>query len=168
MNMTSMNQSIGSELHFKVLEDTSAIEQQSRGPHALPSFEAPPQILVVEDEVAIQKMIKRSLEIQIGAEITLASHGLEAIAQLQKKSFDLIISDMQMPQMSGLELYEWIRIQSNSHTDRFFIISGDLGSQTAAEEFHRYGVEVIRKPFHISFLKNKALEYLYEKSSVAA
>jgi DNA-binding NtrC family response regulator len=160
MNKMSITNEQGSYCHYKTLEDTQRIEALTRGPSTQKSLSYSPRILVVDDETVIRTMIKRSLELQLKADIVLASNGLMASEFIAQDSFDLIISDMQMPLMTGLDLYEWTRIHSPQMTDHFFIISGDLGSVTAAEELNRYGVQVVRKPFLMGTLMNTVIQHL--------
>lgn len=167
MNMMSINSPQGSEPDFKKLDDTRALELLTQGPSYSPWLPSPkPRILIVEDEIMIQKMLKRSLEIQIPCQIKIANHGIEAIDHILNETFDLVLTDMQMPQMTGLELFEWIRINAPSLTDRFLIMSGDLGGAHIAEQCNHYGLEVVRKPFNIQVIKNKVLEYLERNTSI--
>ncbi len=160
MNKISIDAEQGSYCHQKVLEDTRAIEIASRGPSHPMKINGRPKVLVVDDEVAIRTIVKRSLEIQLHAEVQTAPNGEIATRLIEENSFDLIISDMQMPQMTGLELYLWIQINAPLLTERFFIISGDLGGSAVAEELHRHSVEVLKKPFLIERLLETTARYL--------
>lgn len=161
----------GTYYHRKTLEDTRAIEVLSRGPSRSKILSYPPRILVVDDEPAIRTLVKRSLELQLHAEVLIAPNGQVACDLIAQESIDLIISDMQMPLMTGLDLYAWIRIHTPQLAEHFFIISGDLGGVMIAEELNHYGVHVLRKPFLITSLIHTALQYLpieqeYEKIAV--
>ena len=157
--------------HHKTLEDTRAIEVFSRGPSRSKHLSYHPRILIVDDEQAIRTLVKRSLELQLHAEVHIAPNGQIACELIAQNSFDLIVSDMQMPLMTGLDLYSWIRIHAPQLVEHFFIISGDLGGALIAEELNHYGVQVLRKPFLITSLIHTALQYLpieqeYEKIAV--
>ena len=66
------------------------------------------QILLVEDNPVNQELAKRLLE-RRGYHVTLANNGAEAVDQFEKSRFDLILMDMQMPVMGGIEATEAIR-----------------------------------------------------------
>ena len=65
-------------------------------------------ILYVEDDMSTQKIISEILK-EFCKEVKLASNGLEALNIYKQGSIDLIIADIEMPQMNGIELVENIR-----------------------------------------------------------
>lgn len=66
-------------------------------------------ILVVDDEEEIRTMLSRHLRYQ-GFEVTLAENGVEALKRLAEKKTDIVISDILMPEMTGVELLKKIRL----------------------------------------------------------
>ena len=68
------------------------------------------KILVVEDTQVFAKALKNILE-QEGYQAVLAQNGLEGLALLQKDNFNLIISDIEMPKMDGLEFIKSVRTE---------------------------------------------------------
>jgi CheY-like chemotaxis protein len=66
------------------------------------------QILVVEDNLALASVVRFNLE-RAGYKVSLASDGLDGWQQAQTTQFDLVITDQQMPIMSGCELCEKLR-----------------------------------------------------------
>lgn len=73
------------------------------GPGAVQPLHGPrPSLLVVEDNLVNQKLIRRMLD-QLGCEVDLASNGKRGVEQALSRSYDLIFMDMQMPEMDGLE-----------------------------------------------------------------
>lgn len=68
-------------------------------------------ILIVDDEPGIQDFIKRNLELR-SFKVSLANNGLEALAQFERANVCLVILDIMMPQMDGLEVCRRIRQRS--------------------------------------------------------
>jgi response regulator RpfG family c-di-GMP phosphodiesterase len=105
-----------------------------------------PSILVVDDEVGILKSIRRAL-LKIDVEITFIDVPEKAIAMLSKKKFDVVLSDMKMPNMTGAELLANV---AEKQPDSFrIILSGysDAESMLAAinhGKVHRY----LKKPWN--------------------
>ena len=101
------------------LRDAIARALDRRTEHTGPQAQAPsrdrrvPQhpglnVLLAEDNVVNQRLATRLLE-KRGHRVTLANNGQEAVAQLQQSSFDLILMDVQMPLVDGLEATRIIR-----------------------------------------------------------
>ena len=70
-------------------------------------------ILAVDDHPLNLKLVCTLLE-DLGIQVTSAENGLEAVALAKQHRFDLIIMDIQMPEMSGLEATQAIRLQEVS------------------------------------------------------
>ena len=70
-------------------------------------------ILLVEDNAVNQALATRLLE-KMGNRVTLARNGLEALAAIEKKMFDLVLMDVQMPEMNGFEATSILRKQEKS------------------------------------------------------
>jgi two-component system chemotaxis sensor kinase CheA len=66
------------------------------------------EILVVDDSITTRTLEKNILE-KAGYNVTTATNGREALKKLEAYSFDIVISDVQMPQMDGIELVNTIR-----------------------------------------------------------
>jgi DNA-binding response OmpR family regulator len=64
-------------------------------------------ILVVEDEIVTQRLTRKILE-ERGYEVIVAADGVEALMALGKMNFDLIVCDINMPNMDGFKLLEFL------------------------------------------------------------
>lgn len=90
------------------------------------------QILVVDDDALAGEMTAAVLESE-GYQVVLAESAVEAIEQLNAHpELALIISDMNMPMISGIELYQELKEQGNGLP--FILLSGDDPAQAAARE----------------------------------
>ena len=104
------------------------------------------RILVVDDEESIREFLEIMLKKE-GYEVTLAEDGLRARDFLTKKTFDLVISDMQMPQMTGMELLKYVK---DTYPDTVFMMITAFGTTETAVEAMKVGAyDYITKPFKI-------------------
>lgn len=105
-------------------------------------------ILVVDDEPSIQHFVKRNLELR-AFKVTLASNGLEALAHFEHANFALIILDIMMPGMDGLEVCRRIRQRSTVP----IIILTALGEETDKITALDQGADdYLTKPFGVGEL----------------
>jgi two-component system chemotaxis response regulator CheY len=101
-------------------------------------------ILVVEDADNLRKAIGDMLELE-GHDVILAQSGKEAVRLCQERSFDLLITDLAMPDMDGLEL---IRSLHGSHKDLpILAISGTFSGQFFKAAKLLGAVGTLEKPF---------------------
>lgn len=105
-----------------------------------------PRILVVDDEESIREFLEIMLKKE-GYEISLAEDGAKAKDALSKKSFDMIISDLQMPNMNGIELLKHVK---DTTPDTVFMMITAFGTtETAVEAMKMGAYDYITKPFKI-------------------
>ncbi len=88
------------------------------------------KILVVDDSSLMRGFAKSSLKQLKLNNVTEAEDGVEALAELKKEKYDLILSDLHMPNMDGLELLKAVRSDSNLKNIPFIImtINGKKGA----------------------------------------
>ncbi len=104
------------------------------------------RILVVDDEESIREFLDIMLRKE-GYEVTLAEDGQKAIDILAKKSVDMVISDLQMPNVTGIELLKKVRDQ---YPDLLFMMITAFGTTDTAVEAMKLGAyDYITKPFKI-------------------
>jgi DNA-binding NtrC family response regulator len=101
------------------------------------------RILVVDDEVEVRDLLAETLT-DIGYEVATAASGEEALPILDRdRAVEMVISDVRMPGMSGMELSA--QIERRWPTVKVVLISGYFLPPTAPRRF-------LRKPFHMSEL----------------
>ena len=90
------------------------------------------EILVVDDSKVMREMIVACLRAEDGFQFSHASSGLEAIEKLSLKSFDLVVLDLNMPDIGGVEVVEFIRGQDVLRELPILIVTtrGDDASRT--------------------------------------
>lgn len=105
-------------------------------------------VLVVDDERALRDFVRRNLEVR-GYKVLTATNGLEALALFQKEKVDLVILDIMMPHLDGLETTR--RIRQTSITP--IIILTALGEETDKVRAFDYGADdYLTKPFGVGEL----------------
>ena len=121
----------------------------------------PSKILVVEDSPTTRAMIISAIEeVAGGLEIFESKNGFEALKLLPHHSFDLIITDINMPDINGLELVSFVkRNQAYKHIP--LIIITTEGSERDREKGISLGAnEYLVKPFNPEMLQNVVKKYI--------
>lgn len=107
------------------------------------------RILLVEDEENIRNVVKLNLEIE-GYEVVETDNGKEAVQLSQEQHFDLLILDVMLPEMSGFEICEQVRL-TNSSVPIIFLTAKDtpqdriMGLRKGADDY-------LTKPFNLEEL----------------
>ncbi|PMP65326.1 MAG: response regulator [Thermodesulfobacterium geofontis] len=119
------------------------------------AFNTNVKILVVDDFATMRKIIKNIL-IQLGfRDILEADDGTTALELLKKQKVDLIISDWNMPKMSGIELLKAIRSNENLKDIKFIMVTAEAQKESVVEAI-KHGVnQYVVKPFTPETLKEK-------------
>ncbi|WP_136487420.1 response regulator [Vibrio sp. H11] len=81
-------------------------------------------ILICDDSALARKQMARSLPAALNADITFATHGLEALALLEQNSYQLMFLDLTMPELDGFGTLE--AMQSNNDSTPVVVVSGDI------------------------------------------
>ena len=101
------------------------------------------KILIVDDETPIRRTLRDILEFE-GYDVEEASDGLECIAKVQREKFDVIITDIKMPKMDGIEALE--RLQILTPETPVIMVSGHGTIDTAVEAVKKGAFDFISKP----------------------
>jgi two-component system chemotaxis response regulator CheY len=105
------------------------------------------RVLVVEDSATMRAYATAALEADPHFEVTAAASGFEALKVLPRERFDLVIADINMPDINGLELIRFIRESPVHATVPLLIISTD-GAERDRERGLRLGANAyLVKPF---------------------
>lgn len=104
------------------------------------------RILVVDDEASIREFMEIFLKKE-GYEVSLAEDGAKAKDVLTKKTFDMVISDLQMPNMTGMELLKYAK---ESYPETVFVMMTAFGTLENAVEAMKVGAyDYLTKPCKI-------------------
>jgi DNA-binding response OmpR family regulator len=106
-----------------------------------------PKIIVVEDDLTIQLIITRSLEDVFS--VVPFSNGIDALSYLQEGNMpDLIISDLNTPEMGGLELIEQLKTSGFFSSIPVLVLSGDESTETRIKCLNAGADDYVVKPFN--------------------
>src|SRR5690349_22259536 len=109
-----------------------------------------PRILVADDERSMRELLAIVLRRE-GYDVVLAENGRQAIAELEHRPIDLLISDIQMPDMNGVEV---LRFAKQINQDLAGImVTAYATAETAIEALRMGAYDYIHKPFNIDELK---------------
>jgi DNA-binding NtrC family response regulator len=130
-----------------------------------------PHVLAVDDEVAIHGVLERLLPRE-GIDVTTCTSGEEALELLDeafsdsgRDTFDLVLSDYEMPGMGGMELLE--RVTEEYPQVRMVLLSTQNNAQQAVQAMRKGAVDYIPKPFSTDELVDR-IQTILEKKSAGA
>jgi PAS domain S-box-containing protein len=114
---------------------------------SLPGASRPLHVLVVDDEAAVRRVVVRSLE-RRGHLVDEAADGQRALELLADPAaaYDVVVSDLRMPGMSGDELLTRLRAQGSDLGERLIFLTGDTASPEAIAIHARADVPILPKP----------------------
>ena len=108
------------------------------------------KILVVDDEAPVRDMIRKGLSQMGGYDVEVAQNGVEAVEKVEKDVFDLVLTDLKMPEMDGLELLKTIK---GTRPEVMVILLTAFGSIETAVEAMKIGAnDYITKPIDLNEL----------------
>ena len=124
------------------------------------------RILAVDDEALLLKAYRRMLgDVH---EVVTAVGAQEALRVLAKeREFDAILCDLQMPDVSGADLYEAVRLRYPALAERFIFVTGGAFSSDAKRFLEESSCSVINKPFRVEEILSM-IERKVEASNAAA
>jgi DNA-binding response OmpR family regulator len=104
------------------------------------------KVLIADDEVQIALILKRLLD-KYGYEAITANDGEEAFEYISNNRIDLLISDMKMPKLSGMQLVRKIRRKYDIYGPKIIIMTGSLNSISKNFIINNKIRQIITKPF---------------------
>jgi PAS domain S-box-containing protein len=117
------------------------------------------RILIVDDEVELAELLAECLT-PLGVSCDIASDGIAALDRLALGNYDAIFTDVRMPLMDGVTLYEQVQAQYPGLAKRLAFVSGDVLHNDAARITAIGDRPVIEKPFDPQIVRDVALRLL--------
>jgi len=102
------------------------------------------RLLVVDDDERLRTVLATLLETS-GHEVTTAADGAEALQRLERETFDLMLLDVWMPRMTGLEVLG--QLKSRPHPPKVILLTADDTPDTALHALRDQAYQFVRKPF---------------------
>ncbi|MDP3979810.1 MAG: ATP-binding protein [Chlamydiota bacterium] len=118
------------------------------------------RILVIEDESNIQELLKDILEPL--HRVTLCHDGLVAMKQIKSEHFDVYLIDIRMPDMDGMQIYNWMQKNCPRETTKIIFITGDTYDIKTNLFLTQVERPRITKPFQVDILKKLVTQVLEE------
>ncbi|OGW39778.1 MAG: hypothetical protein A2X58_12890 [Nitrospirae bacterium GWC2_56_14] len=116
-------------------------------------------ILVTDDSVIMRMFLVLNLKRMLKVNITEAVNGLDALAKIKSSKFDLLLTDMNMPEMNGAELVRWVRTGLNS--DMPIVVITTMGEIKDRERGMELGANgYLTKPVNQTELIKTVCKYL--------
>ncbi|MDD5537336.1 MAG: response regulator [Candidatus Omnitrophica bacterium] len=109
------------------------------------------RILLVDDTAAVRRILGAMLRIDGGFEVATAAGGAEALDILSKSTYDIVLVDINMPVMDGIELYRKIEKQFPDVATRVVFMSAD---NQPPQVFKKVNRPFLAKPFTTEALMN--------------
>lgn len=135
------SQGVGTVFRVRLLRTDETLEEESTPLLAIPRNLS---VLLVEDDDLVRAMAQRALE-RLGCRVDAVSRGEEALARALAWNYALVITDLQMPGLDGVELYERLRVLKPSL--RWLILTGDTMGERSSAFLQRTRLPVLHKPF---------------------
>jgi len=119
------------------------------------------RILIVDDSATMRSMLSTALE-ELGTpvKITEASSGFEALRQLPTDDFDLVVTDINMPDINGLELVSFVKRNQRYSRVPLVIVSTEGADRDRAKGIELGADAYLVKPFDPSELRSIVLDLL--------
>jgi PAS domain S-box-containing protein len=135
---------VGSGTAFSIVLPVAIEGKEAVAPHAMIKPVKPARILVIDDEATVREVLEKMLS-QVDHRVTAAQNGDEGIRLFQEKEFDIVLTDLGMPGMSGWEVCQKIK-KMNPYTP-VGMITG-WGMEVSQSKMEECGLDfIIAKPF---------------------
>lgn len=120
------------------------------------------KILIVDDEKNLRQVLKIELAAG-GAEVEEAENGLKALELLEKYEYDVVLLDLNMPHLSGIDVLKTMK--SLECLSEVIILTANATISTAVEAMKIGAYDYLTKPFHMEDL-SRVVEKAYEKKKL--
>lgn len=121
---------------------------------------AGPKILLVDDEASVRKLLSEALSVK-GFRVTSAKDGMESLKYMNSDNFDLIITDINMPNLDGIELLK--KMKAAGRKEKVVIMTGTAFDSSSISEELPLIYYQLEKPFKMDYFLNVVSSALKSK-----
>ncbi len=112
-------------------------------------------ILLVEDNMQFASLILKQFELDTDYKVTHSSDGEDALNKLKSNIYDIIILDIILPSIDGLDLLHYIKSENSLNNNSFILIATALSNERLFTELKNYGYDYhLEKPYKFSQILN--------------
>ncbi|MEW6185632.1 MAG: response regulator [Thermodesulfobacteriota bacterium] len=115
----------------------------------------PIELLILDDESLVGQRLKPALEKE-GYRVEAFTEPREALARLEEKDFDIVVTDIRMEDLDGMEVLS--RIRQKSPQTKVIMITGYATLELAHESLNKGAFDFIAKPFRIGTMRDTILK----------
>jgi CheY-like chemotaxis protein len=150
---------------FSVILAVAPNKFDAEAPHSepAPGTSRRLRLLIVDDEILVARAVRRVFDKEFRVEIAL--DGQSALEKLRKMDYDVVLCDVMMPGISGLEVYRQVRSENELLARRFVFATGGLFSQELSDSVKRLSNMIVEKPFDPAELRRVILAAVPEPRS---
>jgi CheY-like chemotaxis protein len=131
--------------------------------HDTPSLIRGKAILVIEDEPEVAAVVLEVLRFDEHS-VDVAADGEVALEKLQQGVYDVILSDIRMPRLTGMALYQILEQREPQLLRRIIFLTGDTATPELLEFFERTGAPSVHKPFTLDEIRQAVQRILAANS----
>jgi CheY-like chemotaxis protein len=122
------------------------------------------RILVVDDEPVIASTMRRALE---GHDIYIVTSGRDALELCRGQAFDLVLCDLMMPDLTGMDLYEQLRRDAAGNEKRIIFMTGGAFTPRAKSFLAKIPNAWVEKPFDFDQIQTLVDQYIQSSRSTS-
>jgi len=104
--------------------------------------------LLVDDDPTVSQLITDMLSLD-GYDVDTAPNGIAALEKIEARRYDLILTDLHMPEMDGAGLYREVAKRQTHPPRKMIFLTGTAGTSEAHRLVQETGLPLLRKPFNV-------------------
>ena len=120
------------------------------------------RILVVDDEDNLRDVLVEVLK-RDGHDVDSAVDGAEGLRLAEEQRYDLVVTDLRMPNLEGPDMYRAVRGRYPDNPPRFIFMSANTGIEEYAAFLSVTGEPALEKPFNLADMRQVVLQVLAQK-----